>query len=111
MEIIGSNDDVIFPGDLDDKPITANSVNHHVRRTVESTGKTPYFGLPRWTPHDLRRTCGTNIRRLGGTTKDMDLILGHTAGGVTGIYDRYEGEDEKVKWMLAWSEYISQLIR
>lgn len=111
IEIIGSNGDVIFPGDLDDKPITANSVNHHVRRAVESTGKMPYFGLPRWTPHDLRRTCGTNIRRLGGTTKDMDLILGHTAGGVTGIYDRYEGEDEKVKWMLAWSEYISQLIR
>jgi integrase len=109
MQLVGDRDGYIFPGDTDIAAISANSVNHHVRRSVQSTGKTPYYGLPRWTPHDLRRTCGTGIRRCGGSRDDMDLILGHVAGGVTGVYDRHTGEAEKERWLTAWAEYVQQI--
>lgn len=110
MQLIGDRKGFVFPGDNDNSSISANSVNHHVRRSVQATGKTPYYGLPRWTPHDLRRTCGTGIRRCGGSRDDMDLILGHVAGGVTGVYDRHTGEDEKRRWLTAWGEFIQQII-
>jgi integrase len=110
MQLIGDRDGYIFTGDTDTAAISANSVNHHVRRSVPATGKIPYYGLPRWTPHDLRRTCGTGIRRCGGSRDDMDLILGHVAGGVTGVYDRHTGEAEKERWLTAWGEYIRQLV-
>jgi integrase len=110
MQLIGDRQGYVFPGDKADVPISANSVNHHVRRVVPATGKTPYYGLSRWTPHDLRRTCSTGIRRCGGHRDDMDLVLGHVAGGVTGVYDRYEGDAEKEKWLTAWGEYIQHLV-
>ncbi|MGE3548993.1 MAG: tyrosine-type recombinase/integrase [Geobacter sp.] len=110
MQLIGDRKGFIFPGDTDNSSISANSVNHHVRRSVPATGKTPYYGLPRWTPHDLRRTCGTGIRRCGGSRDDMDLILGHVAGGVTGVYDRHTGEAEKERWLTAWGECTSTLV-
>jgi len=109
MKLIGDRKGFIFPGDSDNSSISANSVNHHVRRSVQATGKTPYYGLPRWTPHDLRRTCGTGIRRCGGSRDDMDLILGHVVGGVTGVYDRHTGEAEKERWLTVWGEYIQQI--
>lgn len=110
LQLIGDRQGYIFPGDTIEYPVSPNSINHHVRRVVPATGKTPYYGLPRWTPHDLRRTCSTGIRRCGGHRDDMDLVLGHVAGGVTGVYDRYEGDAEKERWLTAWGEYIQQLI-
>lgn len=110
MLLIGDRQGFIFPGDIDTAPVSANSINHHVRRVVPATGKTPYYGLPRWTPHDLRRSAATGVRRLGATRDEMDLVLGHRVGGVTGVYDRHEGEAEKERWLTAWGEYIQQMI-
>ena len=109
MQLIGDRDGYIFPGDVDTTAISANSVNYYVRRFVPTTDKTPYYGLPRWPPHDLRRTCGTGIRRCGGSRDDMDLVLGHVAGGVTEVYDRHTGEAKKQRWLTAWGEYIRQI--
>lgn len=110
MQLIGDRKGFIFPGDTENSSISPNSVNHHVRRSVPATGKTLYYGLPRWTPHDLRRTCGTGIRRCGGSRDDMDLVLGHRVGGVTGVYDRHTGEAEKERWLAVWGEYIQKLV-
>jgi len=110
LQLIGDRQGYIFPGDTGDAPVSPNSINHHVRRVVPATGKTAYYGLQRWTPHDLRRTCGTGIRRCGGKRDDMNLILGHVVGGVTGVYDRYEGDAEKERWLTAWGEYIQRLV-
>lgn len=112
FKLIGDQQEYIFPNDTstNSKPISPNSVNHHVRRNVSSTGKIPYYGLPRWTPHDLRRTCSTGVRRLGACRDSMNLILGHSVGGISGIYDRYEGNAEKIKWLTNWSEHLVQLI-
>jgi integrase len=110
LKIIGERNGFIFPGDSSESPITVNAVNYHVRRKVESTGKKPHYGLERWTPHDLRRTCGTGIRRLGASRDTMDLILGHRVSGVTGVYDRYQGESEKQDWLTKWAEHLQQFI-
>lgn len=110
MQLIGDRQGYIFTGDTDIAPISANSVNHHVRREVLATGKTPYYGLPRWTPHDLRRTVATGVRRLGASRDEMDLILGHRVGGVTGVYDRHTGEAEKERWLTVWGDYIQELV-
>jgi integrase len=110
IKIVGGGEDFIFPGDSGEKALSANSVNYHVRRLVEGTGKLPFYGLPRWTPHDLRRTASTHLRRLGCGRDNMNIILGHSAGGITGVYDRYEGDPEKMRWLAIWSEYIHQLV-
>jgi integrase len=50
------------------------------------------------TPHDLRRTFGTTVTRLGFGRQAMDRILNHTDSGVGSVYDRhgYAAEDKKI---------------
>ena len=40
----------------------------------------------------------------------MNLILGHVVGGVTGVYDRYEGDEEKERWLISWSQHLEKII-
>lgn len=38
--------------------------------------------IPRWTPHDLRRTVRTGVSRLQCPNEVAEAVLGHTRGGV-----------------------------
>jgi integrase len=53
------------------------------------------------TPHDLRRTHGTMITRLGFGRDAMNRIQNHKEGGVTDVYDQYKYAEENAKIMEA----------
>jgi integrase len=53
------------------------------------------------TPHDLRRTHGSTITRLGFGRDSMDRIQNHKDGRVRDVYDQYEYESENRKIMEA----------
>jgi integrase len=62
------------------------------------------------TPHDLRRTHGTMITRLGFGRDAMNRIQNHREGGIGSVYDRHEYADENKKVMEAVVEHIVQLV-
>ncbi|MDG4885337.1 site-specific integrase [Mesorhizobium sp. WSM4884] len=54
--------------------------------------------LPEWHLHDLRRTCATELAKLGIKQEVTEAILNHKTGkvsGVAAIYNRYDYQDEK----------------
>jgi integrase len=55
-------------------------------------------GLPRLTPHDLRRSFGTLVARLGFGRAAMDRLLNHADRSIASVYDRhgYEAEDRRI---------------
>ncbi|KAB0669052.1 site-specific integrase [Oryzomonas sagensis] len=108
---VGNKYGLICPGKDQKYPIQENSVANYVRSIAPKNGKTKYYGLPEWSPHDLRRTAGTGVRRLGASRDDMDLILGHKVGGVTGVYDLWAGDPEKEKWLTRWSEHLQEVVK
>ncbi len=55
----------------------------------------PKANLPRWTPHDLRRTARSLMSRAGVNADHAERCLGHVIGGVRGTYYRHEFKDEK----------------
>jgi len=65
------------------------------------------------TPHDLRRSCGTMITRLGFGREAMDRILNHREGrrGVGRIYDRHTYADEDRSIMKAVTSSFMSLIK
>jgi integrase len=70
-------------------------------------------GLPDlepWTIHDLRRTVGTGLGKLGAPRFIIARVLNHADRTVTGIYDRYEYLDEKRRALDAWGQYLENLI-
>jgi integrase len=53
----------------------------------------------RATPHDLRRTHGSTVTRLGHGRDAMNRVQNHREGGVTDTYDRYAYETENKRVM------------
>ena len=58
------------------------------------------------TPHDLRRTHGTMVTRLGFGRDAMNRIQNHREGGIADVYDRHGYEVENVQVMEAVAERI-----
>jgi len=102
----------ICPSDAfeEGRPIAVNSINHHVRRAVPSTGKIPYYGLPQWQPHDLRRTAATGWATLGAGETEVERILGHLPPVLVRTYNKFKYDNIKFQWLTAWGEYIQQLV-
>jgi integrase len=70
-------------------------------------------GLPNlepWTIHDLRRTVGTGLGKLGISRFIIARVLNHADRTVTGIYDRYEYVDEKRYALETLGRYLENLI-
>ena len=66
-----------------------------------------------WTLHDLRRTFATNLAALGVRLEVTEKLLNHVSGsfgGIVGIYQRHNFQDEMRSAIEAWEVKLSQLI-
>jgi integrase len=62
-------------------------------------------------PHDLRRTHGTMITRLGFGRDAMNRIQNHKDGGIASVYDRHEYAEENKQVMEAVAGHVTRLAR
>ena len=67
--------------------------------------------MPSWTVHDLRRTCATEMGRLGVSRFTISKVLNHADRSVTGIYDRHSYLGEKRAALEAWADYLVGLMQ
>jgi len=71
----------------------------------------PDAGVEAWRFHDVRRTVGTGMARLGVPTSTISRVLNHKEGGVTRIYNRYGYLDEKRDALDRWARHVESLVR
>jgi integrase len=62
------------------------------------------------TPHDLRRSHGTMIARLGFGKDALNRIQNHKEGGIASVYDRHQYSDENKRVMEAVANKIMGLV-
>jgi len=99
--------DNLFPaGRGADGAIRENTLAHHVSYVLDP----PYLGLPRWTPHDLRRTAASHLGSMKAPDVVIDLIQDHKRKGMAAIYDRYQYDLEKQEWLTKWSDSLIELL-
>lgn len=99
--------DFVFPASRSaEGPVIRNTLSHHI-----TFSDPPYLGLPRWTPHDLRRTAATKMSELGASDEIVDAILNHKKKGVIGTYNRNKYDKEKQKWLTKWSQHLQKLMK
>ncbi len=65
--------------------------------------------VPRATPHDLRRTHGSTITKLGFGRDAMNRIQNHKDGGIADVYDRHEYAEENKRVMEAVASQLFAL--
>jgi integrase len=85
----------------------SRSLDDKMRTTMR--GICEQLGVERATPHDLRRTNGTMITRLGFGRDAMNRIQNHIEGGIADVYDMYEYADENRKIMETVARHIIAL--
>lgn len=101
------HDSYLLPSRLTGKPFLKSAPSHAMRKAITVYG----FKSPA-TPHDLRRTVGTGLGRLGFSRLVQDKVLAHITGerGVSAIYDRYEYIKEKREALEAWATHLEALL-
>ena len=62
-----------------------------------------------WTLHDIRRTVATGLSDMGIAPHIVESVLGHTVGGVAGIYNRSQYLPEKLNALTVWSDRLELL--
>jgi integrase len=66
--------------------------------------------MPRWTLHDLRRSSRSLLSRAGVRPDISERVLGHTIGGVEGIYDRHQYDREKADALAKLAALIDGIV-
>lgn len=80
------------------------SVSQNVQRVLE------YCGLPRWTPHDLRRTARTYMAKIGVIDEHAEAVLNHAKPGMVGVYNKYQYQNEKRTALLKWEAELLRIL-
>jgi integrase len=110
-----SDVDAVFP-DETGKPLTAHVVTRAISRAHETSKNRPQsrFGIAEWSAHDLRRTCLTNLAKLGVTPHVIAHVANHrslTKSGVTfAHYVQHSYEAEKRKALDLWAERLASIV-
>jgi integrase len=87
-----------------DQPLDARAAAHAIRYNRE------HFGIPRWTPHDLRRTVRTNLSALGVDHIVAKKVVNHSLHGMDQVYDRHNYLLEKRSALDTWAGRLQEII-
>jgi integrase len=101
-----NSDKYLFPSQATKLPIQQKYLTENSWRLRESG---QMLDIPHWTPHDLRRTVRTGLSRLQCPNEIAEAVLGHTRGGVEGIYNLYKYDAECKEWLQVWADYLGSV--
>ena len=80
-------------------------------RALARLRKSGRLEINAFTPHDLRRTAATGMRRLGVAPEVVSMILNHTRQDVTAKhYDHHDGFLEKLAALTTWAAHVEALV-
>ena len=81
----------------------------HAMALALADGKKEPEEIEEWQLHDLRRTCGTHMGRLGVDRLVISKVLNHAEGGVTKRYDRRRYDAEKRTALDRWAQHLQAI--
>lgn len=101
--LMGVADKYVFPSPKPDRPIARLAMSKYVARAN-------YFGLPRWTPHDLRRTARTIMARIGIPEEHAEAVIAHCKQGMSKVYNVYDYQEEKKQALIKWEQELLRIL-
>ena len=115
-----TNGEILFPNRDGTGPLGQRAINHALLNAQKPRKNLPLgkFGIPRWSPHDLRRTVATQMATrangLGIAHIDIGHVLNHrsiTKSSVTQVvYIQGDFVDEKREALERWGAFLTSVI-
>jgi integrase len=106
----------LFPAKDGEGPLPIEVVDKTVKRANDSDEDRPHgrFGMPHWTPHDLRRTALTNFAAMGIPPVVAGAVANHisvTKATITlAVYTQYTYEKEKREALCQWADRLTAIV-
>jgi len=91
----------VFPG-IANKPLADNTLNEAMKRAN-------WFGVQRFTVHDLRRTASTTLHEQGWSSDVIEKALNHTMIGVRGVYNRAMYLEQRREMLQTWADFLDAI--
>jgi integrase len=105
--LVGDSAGYIFPARSNaEKPMGRISATNAVKTHCDQGT----FGIPPFTPHDLRRTVATHMPRIGILREHREAVLNHTMPTVEGTYDLYSYDKEKQRALERWARELERIV-
>ena len=99
-----------FPSHKTGVAIRGDAVTTALRRICRKLEK-PILGVG---PHDLRRTVGTKMRKLGVSVEDRAHVFNHISGAKSKVtswnYDAGDHDTEKLDALIKWEHELRRII-
>jgi len=92
----------VMPGKDPKKPITDKILARAVARLLEAEK----LRMPRWVPHDMRRTMRTHLSDLKVAPHVAEKCLNHSLGAIAQIYDQHTYLDERREALQLWANRL-----
>lgn len=67
------------------------------------------WGMPHFTPHDLRRTAATLLNEQGYNSDWIEKALNHSVRGIRGVYNRALYAEQRKQMLQEWADWLSAL--
>ena len=103
----------LFPGRIEGKHLTPQAVDHALRDAQTNDPKrntVDVFNIPKFTPHDLRRTGATHATGAGVSRFIVSRVLNHVDQSITARYDLHEYDNEKKQALEAWDRKLNSIL-
>ena len=103
----------LFPGRIEGKHLTPQAVDHALRdaQTKNPTRKTAdVLNIPKFTPHDLRRTGATHATGAGVSRFIVSRVLNHVDESITARYDLHGYDNEKKLALETWERKLRAIL-
>ncbi|MDV5140808.1 tyrosine-type recombinase/integrase [Chimaeribacter arupi] len=84
-------DQILFPGNDVNQPITIAAANRYILRIREG------MDIGYWRAHDFRRTIVTRLSEEGIAPHVTERMLGHELGGVMAVYNKHDWIEDQRK--------------
>ncbi len=111
-EITGDSDWVLASPNDFDKPVDDKALARAVSRLFklkDDEGKS-ILDIPKFVPHDLRRTLRTNLSKLQIPPHIAEKCLNHSLGRIEETYDVHTYFDERKKALAKWANTIDRVV-
>jgi integrase len=87
-----------------DAPYSERALSQAVRENDE------HWGIPHFTPHDLRRTAASMMTAIGIPRLHVEKVLNHTLADIAEVYDRHDYFDEKKTALTRWADHLQAVL-
>jgi len=96
---------------VDQKSEKKRNETHITERAITKAAERAQItiGIPKWVPHDLRRTEASHLAELGIPPHVIEKIQNHTMQGVMAVYNRYDYAKECQAALDQWAATIVML--